>query len=154
MKKKKRFKIIAGAVLIIVLIVLIGLYFSNRNLQTKLKEQEANTHLNSPTSTFTQNEPIKKAENDLSNPTDSSNATLIGVFNIIYGDPINGGRPKYKYSVTDFQGKTSRLEFTTDTRFIEGTQPSDYDRKNVKIIGNKISNSSIFEVVTIEFDNR
>ncbi len=112
----------------------------NNNISTQTKDQD-------PTTKDT------AAEDTSNQDAASSTIELKGFLNLVYGDPQNENEaPRYSYSVSDDQGKTTELKFTDDTKYSGGKKASDFDRKKVKITGELIPSTDTVEVLTIELE--
>lgn len=102
--------------------------------------------------TKTETNTTDKTSNRSNQITEKPTVSIMGTFNLVYGDPQSGGSPRYYYSVTDEGGKTTVLKFTNETNFIDGANPSDYDRKKVKVAGKATQDINTVEVQTIELE--
>lgn len=91
-----------------------------------------------------------KKDSVSTDPIVASHLVLKGTFIIVYGDPLDGGTARYYYSVTDSQGKTTKLIFTNNSKYIDGESLINYDRKQVKISGKATQDMNAVEVLTIE----
>ncbi len=141
----KKSNIVIGVLvgLVIVLSSVAGyFYWENSRLKEENNQISTQTKNNGSTTEGTSNQDAVKTTIELN-----------GVLNLVYGDPLNqNGTPRYSYSVTNDQGKTTELKFTDDTKYIGGKKASDFNRNKVKITGKLITSSNSTEVLTIELE--
>ena len=140
------------AIILIIIVLSIGgafIFLGNQGFGPKVQNNlESAEKTNQQTGTIGSPNPTPAS---LPSGMDSKSSEIIleGIFNIVYGDPQNGGTPRYRYSITDNSGKTTTVTISDKTKFVDGTSQADYDRKKVKITGH-VTSSNLVEVLTIE----